>query len=225
MGRSLVVILLGPPGVGKGTQGALLAEAFGWDHLATGDLLRAARREGSELGTRVQAYMDRGDLVPDALIVDVVKETVGRIPEERGIVFDGFPRTVAQAEALREELASVGRRVDGVILLEADDEVLVKRIAGRRSCPRCGRVFNVYFDPPLKDGECDECGGALDQRLDDVPETVRHRLEVYRKQTEPLVNFYANGEAPLVRIDGGEELPAVRDAIIAGVSRELKGGK
>jgi adenylate kinase len=149
---ALVVVLLGPPGVGKGTQGALLAEALGWEHLATGDVLRAARREGSALGAKVQGFMDRGDLVPDDLIVEVVNERVGKIPGDRGIVFDGFPRTVGQAEALGANLPVVGRKVDAVILLEAEDDVLVKRIAGRRSCATCGRIYNVHFDPPRLDG-------------------------------------------------------------------------
>lgn len=216
----LVVVLLGPPGVGKGTQGALLAEALRWEHLATGDLLRAARREGSALGARVQGYMDRGDLVPDELIVEVVKDRVGKIPAESGIVFDGFPRTVAQAEALGEDLPMVGRKVDAVILLEAEDDILVKRIAGRRNCSSCGRLFNVYFDPPKKDGVCDDCGSELAQRPDDVPETVRHRLEVYRKQTEPLVKYYEDEVSSLLRIDGSGELDAVRSEIVAVVSRQ-----
>lgn len=218
-----VVVLLGPPGVGKGTQGALLAETLGWEHLATGDLLRAARREGSELGARVQGYMDRGDLVPDELIVEVVKDRVQRISRDRGIVFDGFPRTVAQAVALRESLPEVGRKVDGVLLLEAEDEVLVKRIAGRRSCPTCGRVFNVYFDPPREEGVCDQCGATLTSRQDDVPETVMHRLEVYREQTEPLVSFYQDDLASLLKIDGDGELEAVRSRIVEAVSG-LEGG-
>jgi adenylate kinase len=222
---ALVVVLLGPPGVGKGTQGALLAEALGWEHLATGDVLRAARREGSALGAKVQGFMDRGDLVPDDLIVEVVNERVGKIPGDRGIVFDGFPRTVGQAEALGANLPVVGRKVDAVILLEAEDDVLVKRIAGRRSCATCGRIYNVHFDPPRQDGVCDECGSALLQRPDDVPETVRHRLEVYRMQTEPLVSFYEGGGAPLLRVDGSGELETVQTEIAAAVSGLSKGSQ
>jgi len=221
--RALVIVLLGPPGVGKGTQGALLAESYGWEHLATGDVLRAARREGSSLGLKVQEYMDRGDLVPDGLILEVVNERIGTIPKEKGIVFDGFPRTVGQAEALGESLPKVGRRVDAVILLEAEDDVLVKRIAGRRNCPTCGSVFNVYFDPPRKDGVCDQCEGALSQRPDDTPETVRHRLQVYLAQTEPLVAFYEDGAYPLLRVNGGGELKAVRDEIVRVVAQQSKG--
>jgi adenylate kinase len=217
-----VIVLLGPPGVGKGTQGALLAEAYGWEHLATGDVLRAARREGSVLGVKVQEYMDRGDLVPDGLIVEVVNERIGSIPQDKGIVFDGFPRTVAQAEALGESLPKVGRRVDAVILLEAEDDVLIKRIVGRRSCSTCGRVFNVHFDPPMTDGVCDQCEGTLTQRPDDTPETVRHRLDVYRAQTEPLVTFYEGAASPLLRVNGGGELETVRDEIVRVVALQSK---
>ncbi|MEX1258742.1 MAG: adenylate kinase [Gemmatimonadota bacterium] len=209
----MVVILLGPPGVGKGTQGALLAKSVGWDRLVTGDLLRAARREGTELGKRAQSYMDRGDLVPDDVIVALVKEHLKELPEERGVIFDGFPRTLPQAEALAKALPEVGREVDGVLLLEAPDEVLVKRIAGRRSCPQCGRVFNVHFDPPVTEGVCDECGALLDHRSDDTPETVRHRLEVYREMTEPLVRYYEKSEAPVLQVDGDRAPELVRKAL------------
>ncbi len=136
------VILLGPPGVGKGTQGVLLAEGKSWKHMATGDILRANRREGTSLGQEAQKYMDAGELVPDELIVAMVKDALAAMPGDQGVVFDGFPRTVPQAEALDVALEELGRTVDRVVVLEADDDVLVKRIAGRRSCPDCGSVFN-----------------------------------------------------------------------------------
>jgi adenylate kinase len=218
----MVVILLGPPGVGKGTQGVLLAESLGWERLVTGDLLRAARREGTELGEKAQVYMDRGDLVPDDLIIDLVRERLAELPENRGVIFDGFPRTLPQAEALAAVLPEVGRQVDGVVLLEAEDEVLVKRVAGRRSCPQCGRVYNVHFDPPVNDGICDECGALLVHRSDDEPETVRHRLTVYRELTEPLIRHYAEGPAPLLRVDGDGELEAVRKAIWRAMVERLE---
>jgi len=145
------VILLGPPGVGKGTQGVLLAEGKAWKHMATGDILRANRREGTPLGQEAQKYMDAGELVPDHLIVAMVKDALAGMPADQGVVFDGFPRTVPQAEALDVALEELGRRVDRVVVLEAEDEVLVKRIAGRRSCPECGSVFNVAPPTLLKE--------------------------------------------------------------------------
>jgi len=217
----MVVILLGPPGVGKGTQGVLLAESVGWDRLVTGDLLRAARRAGTELGKKAQTYMDRGDLVPDDVIIGLVTEHLAALPSDRGVIFDGFPRTLPQAEALTAALGEVGRKVDGVLLLEAPDEVLVKRIAGRRSCPQCGRVFNVHFDPPVTEGVCDECGALLDHRSDDTPETVRHRLKVYEEMTEPVVRYYENGEAPVLRVEGDRAPELVRKALWQVVVEKL----
>ncbi|MEK9500676.1 adenylate kinase [Gemmatimonadota bacterium DH-20] len=194
----MIVILLGPPGVGKGTQGVLLCEAMGLTHLSTGDLLRKARREGTPLGREAQGYMDRGELVPDSVIIGMVREALSEV--EGGVVFDGFPRTVAQAEALDEVLAELGRPLDHVVLFEADDDVLVKRLSGRRSCPECGAVYNVHFNPPQVEGRCDRCGSELTHRADDRPETVQNRLEVYREQTEPLVSFYRGHAAPFATV-------------------------
>lgn len=219
--NATVLILLGPPGVGKGTQGALLADWLGWERLATGDVLRAARREGTELGKKAQAYMDAGDLVPDSLIVEMVGDRLGGLPAAQGVIFDGFPRTVAQAEALAQVLPSVNREVDGVLLLEAPDDVVVRRISGRRSCPQCGRVYNVHLDPPISDGVCDECGARLDHRKDDTPETVRHRLDVYRSLTEPLVAYYEEREPPVIHIAGDRSLDAVRDGVRAALVDRL----
>ena len=211
--RGLTVILLGPPGVGKGTQGALLTDSFGWERVVTGDLLRAARREGTELGKKAQVLMDEGDLVPDRLMVALVKERLERLPFDRGVILDGFPRTVEQAEALAEALSTVGRSVDAVLLLKADDEVLVKRISGRMSCPQCGRVYNVHFDLPITEGICDECGARLDHRKDDTRDTVRHRLEVYRELTQPLVDYYERGVGPVLRVDGEGYVDQVRKGV------------
>jgi adenylate kinase len=209
----VVVILLGPPGVGKGTQGVLLAEATGARHVATGDLLRAARREDSELGRRAQGYMDRGELVPDRLIVDLVREVLDGLDVDTGVVFDGFPRTVPQAEALDRVLEDAGREVDRVIVLEADDDVLVKRLAGRRSCGECGSVYNVHFNAPGKEGVCDRCGGALVHRADDDPETVGRRLDVYRQETAPLVRYYEGSSARLERVAADRPVEDVRDGL------------
>ncbi|MGD2068371.1 MAG: adenylate kinase [Gemmatimonadota bacterium] len=197
----MIVILLGPPGVGKGTQAVGLADTMGWRHLSTGDLLRAHRREGTSLGARAQEYMDAGELVPDGVILGMVREELDELGGG-GVVFDGFPRTVPQATALDELLTDLGRRLDRVVVLQADDEVLVKRLSGRRSCPECGAVYNVYSNPPATEGRCDRCGGELVHREDDKPETVRNRLEVYREQTEPLIEFYESHDAPLVGVDG-----------------------
>ncbi len=211
--RGSAVILLGPPGVGKGTQGALLAETFRWERIATGDLLRAARREGTDLGRKAQAFMDAGDLVPDPLMVALVRERMQHLPPDQGVVFDGFPRTVAQAEALSQALPDLGREVDAVLVLEAHDDILVQRISGRRSCPRCQQVYNVHFDPPLKRAVCDECEADLDHREDDRPETVRHRLKVYNDLTQPLIAYYEAGPQPVLRVGGDGSLEQVRAAV------------
>ncbi len=211
------VILLGPPGVGKGTQGVLLAEGKGWRHMATGDILRANRREGTPLGQEAQKYMDAGELVPDSLIVAMVKDTLAGLPAGKGVVFDGFPRTVPQAEALDGALKELSRRVDKVVVLEADDDVLVKRIAGRRSCPQCGSVFNVFMNPPAREGVCDKCGAALVHRPDDNPETVQNRLNVYRAQTEPLIQFYSGRAGILARIPGEGSVEEIQEGIRAAL--------
>jgi adenylate kinase len=217
----MVVVLLGPPGVGKGTQGALLAEDLEWVWIATGDLLRRAKREGTELGRKARAFMDAGDLVPDDLIVAMVKERLAEMDPETGVILDGFPRTVPQAEALDRVLPEVSRRVDAVILLEAPADVLVKRLSGRRSCPECGRVYNVFFDPPETEGRCDACGSELVHRADDGAETVEHRLSVYRELTEPLVEYYDEGPSPVLRIEGDRPPEEVRGGIREALASEL----
>jgi adenylate kinase len=196
----MVLILLGPPGVGKGTQAVRLAEELQAVHVSTGDLLRAARRDGTELGKRAQKYMDAGELVPDHLILDLVRDHLAPVPTGTTVLFDGFPRTTAQAEGLDQVLDQSGRKVDLVVLFEAPDETIVKRLGGRRSCPQCGAVYNVHFNPPAVEGRCDRCGSPLLQRPDDVPETISRRLEVYRDQTSPLVSFYENDGVGFERI-------------------------
>ena len=220
-----LVILLGPPGVGKGTQGVLLAERSGWRHVATGDLLRAHRRDGTELGRKAQAYMDRGELVPDLLIIDMVRDELASLAPEKGVVFDGFPRTVPQAEALGGVLGETGRKVSRVVVLEAEDETIVDRVSGRRSCPSCGAVYNVRSNPPREQGRCDRCGNELVQRQDDRPETVRTRLSVYHEETAPLVRFYERGQAHVVRVPGDRTVEEVsEDVLRAALTPGLDGG-
>lgn len=211
------VILLGPPGVGKGTQGVLLAEGKGWKHLSTGDILRANRKEGTALGQEAQKYMDAGDLVPDELIVAMVKDTLAAMPQDQGVLFDGFPRTVPQAEALDVALEELGRKVDRVVSLEADDDVLVKRLSGRRSCPDCGSVFHVSANPPAQEGVCDKCGSALVHRPDDNPETVQNRLTVYAEQTEPLIRFYDGREGVMLKVPGVGAVEEIQSGIRASL--------
>lgn len=206
----MVVILLGPPGVGKGTQAVRLADSVGWAHVSTGDLLRAARRDGTELGRKAQSFMDAGELVPDSLILDLVRDHLKGIPPEAGILFDGFPRTTAQAEGLEGVLEAVGRRVDRVVVFKASDEELVRRLSGRRSCPGCGAVFNVHSTPPKHEGKCDRCGGTLVHRADDTAETVQNRLKVYAAQTAPLIEWYGASEAKVVPVPAEGTVDAIQ---------------
>jgi len=214
---AMVVILLGPPGVGKGTQAIRLADSVGWEHVSTGDLLRAARRDDTELGRKAQGFMDAGELVPDALILDLVAEHLGGVAPEAGILFDGFPRTTAQADGLEEVLATVSRRVDAVVLFEAPDQELVNRLAGRRSCPECGAVYNVHVSPPSIEGVCDRCSGTLVHRADDQPETVRRRLEVYQELTAPLIAYYEGHEVDLRRVAADRPVEEVQQSLRAAV--------
>ena len=196
------IILLGPPGSGKGTQAGFLVRRFGIPQISTGDMLRAAVREGTGLGRRAKVIMDAGELVSDDLIVAMVEERLERPDCATGFVFDGFPRTIPQARALRD--AGIG--IDAVIEVVVDDEEIVSRMSGRRVHPASGRVYHVVHSPPKKEGIDDETGEELVQRPDDLEETVRTRLAVYREQTEPLVDFYqdlaARGELSCTRVDG-----------------------
>lgn len=214
----MIVILLGPPGVGKGTQGKLLCDRMGLEHLSTGDLLRAARREGTELGRKAQSFMDRGELVPDEVIVGMVREKLRALGPDADVVFDGFPRTVPQAESLDGVLKELGSQVDQVVVLRANDDVLVKRLSGRRSCPECGSIFNVHFSPPQEAGVCDNCQHALVHRADDAPETVQNRLDVYREQTAPLIAHYEDSDTSVRHVDGDRPVDDVQDAMAAALS-------
>jgi adenylate kinase len=194
------IILFGPPGAGKGTQGALLAERRGMTRLSTGDLLRDALREGTPLGLEARRFMDSGDLVPDEVILGMVREVMdGR---DGGFIFDGFPRTTEQAKALDGLLREIGHTLSGVAVLEVPDDTLVRRLSGRLWCSQCGAVFNAHNQPPVTPGVCDICGGELVQRPDDREETVRRRLDVYRAQTEPVLAWYAAHGTPVQRVNG-----------------------
>jgi adenylate kinase len=209
------VILLGPPGAGKGTQAGIIAERSGMVHVASGDLFRAALKEGTELGMKAKSYMDKGELVPDEVVIDMIMERI-RQPDcqEGGVLFDGFPRTSEQARALDETLTQNQNGIDTVLLIEVPDEMLVKRISGRLLCRDCGAVYNIYFNPPKTEGVCDVCGSTdLYQRSDDNEETVKNRLDVYHKQTAPLIEYYSQ-QGKLHRIDGSQDMPVVTGAIL-----------
>lgn len=184
------LVLLGPPGAGKGTQAKRVQETFGIPQISTGDILREARKLGTELGRRAAAYIDRGELVPDEVILGLVSERLSRPDCVEGFVLDGFPRTLAQAEGLEEILREMGKPLDRAISLSVPDEVVVDRLSARRVCERCGREYNLRTRPPERDEICDLCGGRLVRRSDDRPETIRERLRVYREKTEPLRAFY-----------------------------------
>ena len=208
----LNLVLLGPPGSGKGTQGERLQEDLRLPYYATGDILRAAVRDETELGRSAKQYMDRGDLVPDELIVDMIGERIGSEEAADGFILDGFPRTVPQAEALAKKLGELGRELTGVLLIDADDDEVVRRLGGRRTCAEGGHVFHVEFNPPKQEGVCDVDGSELVIRDDDEPEVIRHRLEQYHEKTAPLIDFYDH-QSLLRRIDGAAAPDAVADEV------------
>jgi adenylate kinase len=197
----LNLILLGPPGSGKGTQGERLQEDFRLPYYATGDILRAAVRDETELGRTAKEYMDRGDLVPDEVIIGVIAERVENPEAADGFILDGFPRTVGQAEALGEEMEDLNRSITAALLIDVSDEEVVRRLGGRRTCVKNGHIFHVEFDPPKNEDVCDVCGARLVVRDDDKPEVIRHRLETYHEKTKPLVDYYEE-RGLLKRVDG-----------------------
>jgi adenylate kinase len=210
----LNLILFGPPGAGKGTQAARLQEDFRLPYVATGDILRAAVREGTELGRKAKGFMDAGKLVPDELLIDLVVDRISADDARDGFILDGFPRTRAQADALAEAFDRLGRRITAVLLFDVPDEDLVRRISGRRVSVKTGRVYHVETDPPKHEGRCDVDGSRLVQRDDDKPEVVKRRLDVYHEQTEPLVSYY-DERGLLRRIDGTRSPTEVHDHVRA----------
>jgi adenylate kinase len=211
----LNLILLGPPGAGKGTQAELLRVDFKLAHISTGDMLRAAVAEGSKLGQEAHGYMERGELVPDDLIVAMIGERIGAEDARAGFLLDGFPRTIAQADALGRALGASGRELSAVVLLELSDEIVVQRLAGRRVCVKNpAHIYHVEFDPPKHEGVCDQDGARLEQREDDREETIRKRLAVYHEQTEPLIDYY-DARSLLRRFDAGRDREQLHEIIRA----------
>ncbi len=210
------LILLGPPGVGKGTQAKFLIDKLGAIQLSTGDLLRTAVREGSELGGKAKDFMDRGELVPDDVILGLIRETMSELGG-KPVIFDGFPRTVPQAEGLDKLLAELDMKVNKVIELTIDDQVVIDRLSSRRSCPKCGAVYNLMFKPPKRENVCDACGNeGLILRDDDKPEVIANRLKIYHDQTAPLSDYY-RGAGVLARVEGDGTVVEVRRRVEAEV--------
>jgi len=209
----VIVVFLGPPGAGKGTQAKLLSQRLGFLHLSTGDILREAVKKQTPLGIKAKEYMDRGELVPDNLIIALIEEY---LPKEGGVILDGFPRTIAQAEALENMLSAKSKKVSKVLLFDSPDEVIIDRLSGRRVCSNCGAVYHIKYNPPKKEGVCDLCSGSLVQREDDKEEVIKNRLEVYKRQTQPLIDFYKK-KGIIYRLDATksvEELFAEVEGII-----------
>jgi adenylate kinase len=210
----LNLVLLGPPGAGKGTQARRLCEDFNLPYIATGDMLRERVKEGTDLGLQARSYMDRGDLVPDDLIIKMIIERLQEPDTEIGFILDGFPRTEVQAEALDRELTELGRSLTAAILFEVPEEDVMRRLSGRRVCVKNGHNYHVEFNKPKHDDRCDLDGSRLIQRDDDREEVVKHRLEEYRSKTEPLIEYYEE-QGILRRIDAARSSDQVRDQIRA----------
>ncbi len=206
------IIMLGAPGAGKGTQAKLLADKYDIPHISTGDIFRANIKNGTELGKKAKTYMDQGLLVPDELVVDLVVDRLQQDDCKKGYILDGFPRTIPQAESLDKALLALNDKIDYAFDIEAADEFIIKRMAGRRACLSCGATYHIVNIPPKTEGICDTCGKELVIRDDDQPETVKKRLDVYHEQTQPLIDYY-KGKGNLVEFDGTKDMYVVFDAM------------
>ncbi len=213
------IVLLGGPGSGKGTQAQKLINKLGVPQISTGDIFRAAVKEGTPMGLKAKAFMEQGELVPDDVVIGVVEERLTKPDLDKGYMLDGFPRTAAQAEALDKILASQSKKLDHVVLVDVPDEELVKRLTGRRTCRNsdCGKMYHVMFNPPKKEGICDSCGSELYQRADDSELTIRERLSVYNSQTSPLIDYYDN-KGLLRRVEGVGPI----DQIFAAIQKAVQ---
>ncbi|MCS7121848.1 MAG: adenylate kinase [Archaeoglobaceae archaeon] len=206
------LILLGAPGAGKGTQAKMLKEKYGFVHISTGDILREAVAKGTELGKKAKEYMDKGLLVPDEIVIGIVKERLKEPDCNKGIILDGFPRTLRQAEELDKILKEMNMKIDAVINIFVSEEEVIKRISYRRSCRNCGTVYNIIYNPPKKNLICDKCGGELYQRDDDREETVKERYKVYVERTEPLIEYYRKKNV-LFNVDGTKSIDEIFEEI------------
>jgi len=213
-GREMRIILLGPPGSGKGTQARMLVEKYTIPQISTGEILREAVRGATPLGTQAKSYMDRGDLVPDEVVIGIVKERLKESDCQNGYILDGFPRTLPQADALSHVLREMEGDIDLVIGVDVSEEELVQRISQRRTCQECGETFHLLFHPPKIEGRCDKCGGAIIQRDDEKEETVRNRLQVYAAQTAPLLAYY-EAQKKLKRVEGKGSIQEIFEKICA----------
>lgn len=214
------IVLLGPPGAGKGTQAAKIIETYHVPHISTGDIFRKNLKEGTPLGLKAKEYMDQGYLVPDELVVDLVSDRLKADDCKAGFMLDGFPRTVFQAEALQAELSKNNISLHAVVNIQVDSDLLLKRLTGRRICKSCGATYHIYFNAPKNEGICDQCGGELYQRDDDKEDTVKKRLEVYEEQTQPLIDYYSN-KGMIVNIDGEGEIDKVSQDIISSLKEKI----
>ena len=208
------IVMLGGPGAGKGTQAKIIAEKYNIPHISTGDIFRANIKEGTELGRKAKTYMDQGALVPDELVVDLVADRLTWDDAKDGFVLDGFPRTIPQAEALTKALSDMGTKLDYAIDIEVPDLHIINRMGGRRACVNCGATYHIVNIPPKQEGKCDKCGSDLILRDDDMPETVKKRLDVYHAQTQPLIEYY-KGLGLLKEVDGTVQMNEVFEAIKA----------
>lgn len=207
------IIMLGAPGAGKGTQAKMIAEKCGIPHISTGDIFRANIKNGTELGAKAKEYMDKGLLVPDELVCDLVVDRIQQADCEKGYILDGFPRTIPQAEALEAALNAIEQKLDYAIDIDVPDENIINRMSGRRACVGCGATYHVVFNPTKVEGKCDVCGESLILRDDDKPETVKKRLDVYHTQTQPLIDFYSTRKV-LVEVDGTQSMDKVFEDIM-----------